>query len=109
VNITPRPHAQENNPAVTLYSLEKKLKEVSAGLEDLRAALIAEPKEPDCLLTEISSSKKFLTVSDMCAFFQADKKTIYHLRHKGLPSYKIGKDLRFDPLEVREWIRARNQ
>jgi excisionase family DNA binding protein len=109
-NITLLPQPPNDNPAVALYSLEQKLKEVAAGLEELRFAMVSQAKDPNCLFAEIAKEKKLLTPKDISGLLNLDTRTIYNLiRSKAMPALHVGGKLRFDPIAISQWLRERNQ
>ena len=57
----------------------------------------------------MSADIKFLTVEEVSEMLQVTRTTIYNLKKKGLPFFKIGKNIRFDQQEVLEWIKANNR
>ena len=65
----------------------------------------ANPKQP---LTSRNAAPDFLTVRDMAATYKLNPQTLYRLARKGMvPSIRIGKSLRFDPVQVRGALAAR--
>lgn len=52
---------------------------------------------------------KFLTVEEVSEMLQVTRTTIYNLKKKGLPFFKIGKNIRFDQQEVLDWIKTNNR
>lgn len=52
---------------------------------------------------------RFLTAEDICIEFNLTKNKIKYLRQKGLPYKKIGRLVRFDYCEVRNWIENQNK
>lgn len=57
----------------------------------------------------MSSDIKFLTVEEVSEMLQVTRTTIYNLKKKGLPFFKIGKNIRFDQQEVLDWIKTNNR
>jgi predicted DNA-binding transcriptional regulator AlpA len=45
-------------------------------------------------------------IEDVSAFLQVPVPTLYQWRHRGLGprAFKVGRHLRYDPDEVREWL-----
>lgn len=57
----------------------------------------------------MSADIKFLTVEEVSEMLQVTRTTIYNLKRKGLPFFKIGKNIRFDQKEVLDWIKNNNR
>jgi len=49
-----------------------------------------------------------LTKNEIAELLQVSRATIDRLREKGMPSHKIGKQVRFDENEVKEWVKKQN-
>ena len=54
----------------------------------------------------LPSNGRFLTDLEIQARLKVCKKTVWTLRQRGLPHYRIGKALRYDMIEVANWLRA---
>jgi excisionase family DNA binding protein len=51
-------------------------------------------------------SSAFLDVNGLCDLFALSREFVYKAAAKGiLPCYRFGRALRFDPNEVRQWMR----
>jgi len=48
---------------------------------------------------------KLISRSEMALRLDITTKTLDKLVRDGLPSYRVGKQLKFDDAEVREWLR----
>ena len=98
------------DPLVALHGIEQKLKGVTEEVQALRYAILAQdnaPKDTFALLAQ--NSNEFLTVEEMAKLLNVKDRTIYGLPKQGLPAHRIGRELRFDPLEVADWLRKRQQ
>lgn len=63
-----------------------------------------EPRQQQDPQEEPSSA--FLDVHGLCEMFLLSREFVYKAATKGtLPCYRFGRALRFDPNEVREWMR----
>ena len=51
---------------------------------------------------------KLISRSEMATRLDITTKTLDKLVRDGLPSYRVGKQLKFDDGEVREWLRNRS-
>ncbi len=52
------------------------------------------------------TSSAFLDVHGLCELFDLSREFVYKAATKGiLPYYRFGRALRFDPNEVRQWMR----
>lgn len=61
-----------------------------------------EPREQQ----QNETSSPFLDVHGLCELFNLSREFVYKSATKGtLPCYRFGRALRFDPNEVREWMR----
>ncbi len=62
---------------------------------------------PKQLLTFRNNATGLLTVRDMAVMYKLNRQTLYRLARKGVvPSIRIGKSLRFDPVQVRAALAA---
>ncbi len=96
--------------AVTLHAIERDLKAITEKVESLRYTLLAKDNGPNDLFTILSGNTcQFLTVQELSRILKVDRRTVYGLRNQGLPSHRVGKELRFDPLEVAGWLKTRHQ
>lgn len=60
------------------------------------------------LFPQLAHVSELLTIEDLSALFKIPKATLYDWTHLGfIPHYKIGRHVRFDPQEVRDWLKAR--
>jgi predicted DNA-binding transcriptional regulator AlpA len=52
---------------------------------------------------------RYLTPDDMGEMFEVPKETVYQWRKKrtGPPGFRIGKHLRYDPVDVRRYVAER--
>jgi excisionase family DNA binding protein len=95
---------------VALHAIERKLKDITEEVQALRYSLLAQdnaPKDTFALLAQ--DSNQFLTVEEMARLLNVKDRIIYGLPKQGLPAHKVGKELRFDPLEVAEWLKKRQK
>lgn len=53
--------------------------------------------------------KELLTVKDLEKKFQVSRWAINAWREKGMPYKTIGRNIRFDPDEVAEWIKQQDK
>lgn len=99
--------------AVALNAIEQEIKAVLEKVETLRFAILTQDNSPKDLFTLLANSdnsdSKFLTVRKLSEVLGVDRRTVYGLRSQGLPSHRIGRELRFDPLEVSDWLKKREQ
>ncbi len=98
------------DPLVALHAIERKLKGVTEEVQALRYALLAQdnaPKDTFALLAQ--DSNQFLPVEEMARLLKVKDRVIYGLPKQGLPAHKIGRELRFDPLEVSAWLKKRQR
>lgn len=96
--------------AAALHSAERDLKVIQEKLEALRYSLIAQDNGPTDLFTLLGGNAcHFLSVEELAQILKVDSRTIYGLRSKGLTAHRVGKELRFDPLEVADWLRKQRQ
>ncbi len=98
------------DPLVALHAIERKLKGVTDEVQALRYTILAQdnaPKDTFALLAQ--DSNQFLTVEEMARMLKVERRTIYALPKQGLPAHKIGRELRFDPLEVASWLKKRQK
>jgi excisionase family DNA binding protein len=49
--------------------------------------------------------EKYLTVNQICEWLNISRATLTNWRNRGLPAIKIGRTVRFDKEEVKEWLR----
>ena len=106
----PATSAGNDDYAVTLYSIEREIKAVLEKVEVLKFAILARDKGPEDLFAALAhNQQQFLTVEELARIFQVDRRTVYGLRSQGLPSRRVGKELRFDPLEVAAWLKKRQR
>ena len=95
---------------VALHAIEQDLKAITEKVESLRYALLSQDKGPKDVFTLLSSgSHQFSTVQELATTLKVDRRTIYGLRNQGLPSHRVGRELRFDPLEVAGWLKKRQE
>lgn len=96
--------------AVELQSIESDLKALQERLEALRYALLTQDHEATDLFALLAgNSRQFLTVEELAGVLQVDRRTVYGMRSKGLPFHRVGKELRFDPLEVADWLKKKQR
>ncbi len=48
-----------------------------------------------------------LTVDELCGFLQASKSTIDQYNREGMPRFYVGKECRFLPSKVIDWLERR--
>jgi excisionase family DNA binding protein len=64
--------------------------------------------KPQSISQQIRSCPTALTVDDVATFLNLAKKTVYAMSSAGrMPSIKIGSVLRFDPVDLADWIDGR--
>ena len=51
--------------------------------------------------------KKLLTTNELAELMKVTTQSIYNWRKQGMPFYKIGKSVRFDLEEIREWLKTK--
>ena len=96
--------------AVALHVIERKVKAALEEMEALRYAILAQDSGPENLFVDLASNgHQFITVKELAEILKVDPRTVYSLPKQGLPAHKIGKELRFDPLEVAAWLKKRQQ
>jgi excisionase family DNA binding protein len=96
--------------AVTLYSIERELKAVLEKVEGLKYSILSRDTGPEDLFASLAHDvKQFFTVDELAGIFKVDRRTVYGLRSQGLPSRRVGKELRFDPLEVAAWLKKKQR
>jgi predicted DNA-binding transcriptional regulator AlpA len=56
-----------------------------------------------------SQCERLWTIADVSDFLCVPVQTLYHWRHRGEgpPAIRLGKHLRYDPEQVREWVGSR--
>jgi excisionase family DNA binding protein len=56
--------------------------------------------------TRVTVAGRLWTVDEVSAFLAVPVSTLYQWRHHrtGPPAYKVGRHLRYDPAEVRDWL-----
>ncbi len=52
--------------------------------------------------------EKPLTTSELCEYLQASKSTIDQYNREGMPRFFVGKECRFLPNKVIEWLERRS-
>lgn len=96
--------------AVELHSIERDLKAMQEKLEALRYSLFTRDNgSTDLLALLAGNTHRFLTVEELAEILKVGRRTIYGMRSKGLPSHRVGKELRFDPLEIADWLKKRQR
>lgn len=60
---------------------------------------------------EVAATERLWTVDDVSAFLGVPAATLYQWRHhrSGPPAYKVGRHLRYDPVEVRAWLERQGE
>jgi excisionase family DNA binding protein len=93
------------DPVPMLRSLARQLKQLTEQVESLAHQLQDAQQLPTDLLTlRATQGARLLTVEDLAQLLNVARRVIYGLRHKGLPTLRVGKQLRFDPLQVKAWL-----
>ncbi len=61
--------------------------------------------------SELNSRQQLLSMQELSDWLQIPIKTLYDWRHKGEgpPTIRVGRHLRFDPIDIVEWLDARKQ
>lgn len=73
-----------------------------------RKIFINNLKENNCYLGVSVTTKEVLNVNEACSFLQIGKATLYrHTKAGEIPSFKIGKALRFHKESLEEWIKRK--
>lgn len=54
-------------------------------------------------------AEKPLTVEELCDYLQASKSTIDQYNREGMPRFFVGKECRYIPSKVIEWLERRSQ
>lgn len=104
------PYPSSKEYAVVLHTIEQDLKALTEKVEAMRYALLRQASDPHDLFAVLAAqSPQFLRVEELGEVLQVDRRTVYGLRRQGLPSHRVGKELRFDPLEVAAWLKQRQQ
>lgn len=49
-------------------------------------------------------NEEFLTKSELAKFLKVSERTIDRMREKGLPSFKLGSNVRFEKESVLKWL-----
>lgn len=102
--------SRPDDAVVALHVIERDLKMITERVGALRYAFLAQDTGPTDLFALLSRNAcQFLTVQELATILKVDRRTVYGLRSQGLPSHKVGKELRFDPLEVASWLKKRSQ
>jgi len=92
-------YASSTEYAVVLHAIEQDLKTLAEKVEALRYAILSRASDPHDLFAVLAAqSPQFLRVEELAEVLQVDRRTVYGLRRQGLPSHRVGKELRFDPL-----------
>lgn len=50
-----------------------------------------------------------LTVKELCDFLQASRSTIDQYNREGMPRFYVGKECRYIPSKIIEWLERRSQ
>ncbi len=96
--------------ALALQAVENDLKALAEKVEALRYTILTQNHVPPDLFALLAHHGcQFLTAEELAALFKVDRRTIYSLRGRGLPPFRVGKELRFDPLAVAEWLKNRQR
>jgi excisionase family DNA binding protein len=94
-----------SEPVLTLRHLARNLKQITEQVEILAHQLQDAQHLPTDLFTlRATQGARLLTVDDLAQLLNVERRVIYGLRHKGLPTLRVGKQLRFDPLHVKAWL-----
>lgn len=48
-----------------------------------------------------------IDTEELCKYLKVCKNTVYAYIKKGMPHYRLGKDLRFELEEVKDWLKAK--
>lgn len=57
-----------------------------------------------------SANEKLWTIDDVAEYFRVKPSVVkYWITSERLPCLKIGKHVRFDPEEIKEWIKCRKE
>ncbi|MFB6935225.1 helix-turn-helix domain-containing protein [Streptomyces chartreusis] len=71
---------------------------------------VAQPIDPDPRATLRSGlPDRYLNADDIAEIFDVPKETVYQWRRKrtGPPGFRIGKHVRYDPVDVRAYVTQR--
>ena len=94
-----------SEPVLLLRHLARHLKHITEQVEILAHQLQDAPHRPTDLFTlRATQGAHLLTVDDLAQLLNVERRVIYGLRQKGLPTLRVGKQLRFDPLHVKAWL-----
>ena len=80
-------------------------------IENLRTLINAWPQDarPLCRVDALLGIDRMLSVRELSAVMGISGKQVYALAGRGaIPHYRIGRAVRFDPMEVAEWLRERS-
>jgi excisionase family DNA binding protein len=92
-------------PVVELGGIARDLKQIFDRVESLVHRLQETQQLPTDTFTLLATQEKRLfTVEELARLLNVDSRVIYGLRHKGLPAHRVGRELRFDLLEVKAWL-----
>ncbi len=76
---------------------------IQLSLEDLR----------ELILKAEGSTHKLMTIDDLAEAWGVPKSKIYAFTRKtgpgSIPRIKVGRDIRFDPVEAHEWLKTQNE
>jgi excisionase family DNA binding protein len=51
-----------------------------------------------------------ITLTELCRRLNLKPSRIYYLTHiEGIPHFKIGQNLRFDPAEIEDWLKKKHR
>ena len=92
-------------PVVELGGIARDLKQIFDRVESLVHRLQETQQLPTDTFTLLATQEKRLfTVDELAQLLNVKHRVIYDLVRKGLPVVRVGKQLRFDLLEVKAWL-----
>jgi excisionase family DNA binding protein len=95
---------------IVLGSLVRGLEQLTEQVKNLKHQLEQAPQLPTDTFTLLATQEKRLfTVEELAQLLKVDRRVIYGLRHKGLPAHHVGRELRFDLLEVKAWLEVQQR
>lgn len=53
---------------------------------------------------EVNMDRELITMKELCQIYKLSRATINRWRDEGLPTIKVGKNVRFDKSKAIEWI-----
>ena len=92
-------------PEVDAHMIESLARENEHGRKELTATLQREGTILVMRIQPLSVTKKLISCEVVSEMLGMSRSYVYHLAHEGkIPTYRIGRTLRFDPLDVFDFM-----